>query len=331
MIKRLRLPAGDEDHMPPEGKPQPSADQIALLQWWIDAGASGDKTTAQLNPPAGLQHLLHTPAAPPIVATAAPVAPKAAAEVLPLAQQLSAELGISITPLSPTEPWLQCSARMAGTNFSDPALARLAPLAPNLRWLDLAGTGVTDTGLVCVASMRNLAKLHLERTTISDEGLARLASLTDLEYLNLYSAPISDAGLAHLKPLAKLRQLYLWQTQVSSNAARIFADQSVDQEQNKRWQDEIAALKAKLKNQGVAVDVGIPLVATNAPELKPINTQCPITDKEIDPSKTSLYEGKLVAFCCDKCKAVFEKDPKPCLPKLGLAAAPQESAKPKTP
>ena len=39
----------DEDHMPPEGKPQPTADDIALLQWWIDSGAQADKTLAELN------------------------------------------------------------------------------------------------------------------------------------------------------------------------------------------------------------------------------------------------------------------------------------------
>ena len=343
IMKRLRLPASDEDHMPPEGKPQPSADQIALLQWWIDAGAPGDKSMAQLNPPAILQHLFQTSPASaptPVPAPAAPAAPKPASEVLPLARQISEQLGIAITPLSQTEPWLQCSASMVRTNFGDTELAKLAPLALNLRWLDLGGTGVTDTGLVQIAAMKHLTKLHLERTVISDEGLVQLAGLGELEYLNLYGAPVRDEGLAHLKSLSKLRQLYLWQTKVSSNAARSFADQFVDKDQIKRWQDEIAALTAKLKNQGLAVDVGIPLISANATNstnsttaavLKPINTKCPITDKDIDPSKTSLYEGKLVAFCCDKCKAAFDKDPKACLPKLGLAASAPESNKPKAP
>jgi len=36
LVRRLKLPPASEDHMPPEGKPQPAADEIALLQWWID-------------------------------------------------------------------------------------------------------------------------------------------------------------------------------------------------------------------------------------------------------------------------------------------------------
>lgn len=42
MIKRLLLPLSHEDHMPPEGKPQPTPAEITLLQWWIDSGASDE-------------------------------------------------------------------------------------------------------------------------------------------------------------------------------------------------------------------------------------------------------------------------------------------------
>ena len=39
MAKRLRLPLDDDDHMPPDGKPQPSETEIAILQRWIETGA----------------------------------------------------------------------------------------------------------------------------------------------------------------------------------------------------------------------------------------------------------------------------------------------------
>ena len=41
--------------------------------------------------------------------------------------------------------------------------------------------------------------------------------------------------------------------------------------------------------------------------------------------KTVLYEGRLVAFCCDDCKANFEKDPKLFLSKLASAVEPAKS------
>ena len=50
--KRIHLPLDDDDHMPPAEKPQLSPAQIAILDWWLDTGASGDKTVGELNPTA---------------------------------------------------------------------------------------------------------------------------------------------------------------------------------------------------------------------------------------------------------------------------------------
>jgi len=48
--KRLALPPDDEDHMPPEAKPQPAPEQLAVLNWWLDAGAPTEKTIQELKP-----------------------------------------------------------------------------------------------------------------------------------------------------------------------------------------------------------------------------------------------------------------------------------------
>jgi len=39
LVRRLRLPIDDEEHMPPAEKPQPSEAQIEAIAAWIDAGA----------------------------------------------------------------------------------------------------------------------------------------------------------------------------------------------------------------------------------------------------------------------------------------------------
>ena len=48
LIRRLRLPADEEEHMPPSDEPQLSADQIALLERWIERGASRAATVTEL-------------------------------------------------------------------------------------------------------------------------------------------------------------------------------------------------------------------------------------------------------------------------------------------
>ncbi len=52
LLQRLLLPADSDDHMPPSGKPQLTAGEIALLKWWVKAGAPETNTLASLAPPA---------------------------------------------------------------------------------------------------------------------------------------------------------------------------------------------------------------------------------------------------------------------------------------
>ncbi len=317
LVRRLKLPATSDDHMPPEGKPQLTADDIALLEWWIDSGAPADKKLAELKPSASIKRILGarfgSPAAAVKVVQALPLD-----QVLPLATGLAEQLHIALAPLSPQEPWLQCNASIAGTNFGDAQLARLAPVAPNLRWLDLAGTGLTDAGVAQVGAMHNLARLHLERTAITDAGLAALGILPELEYLNLYGTSITDTGLERLRELPKLKQVFLWQTQVTPPAAKAFVQARTDMGQLQRWREEIQLLQAKIKDAHISVDLGTELAATPTTNAAPVNANCPVSGKPIDPTKTVLRDGVWVAFCCDNCKAKFEQDPKPFLAKLGL-------------
>lgn len=39
-LQRILLPEDDDEHMPPEGKEQMSAEETALFRWWIQEGAS---------------------------------------------------------------------------------------------------------------------------------------------------------------------------------------------------------------------------------------------------------------------------------------------------
>lgn len=40
----------NDDHMPPDGKPQPDLAEIAALQWWINCGAPADTKIGELKP-----------------------------------------------------------------------------------------------------------------------------------------------------------------------------------------------------------------------------------------------------------------------------------------
>jgi uncharacterized membrane protein/YHS domain-containing protein len=342
LIARLLLPIDDEEgeHMPPEGKPQPSPEQIALLKWWVDAGASADKTVEQLAPPANVAGLIAAALGAPAPAAVAAGGPTTrGAEPAPIDSlageiaRLTQSLNAVIEPIAIDQPWLAINASTVN-GFGDEQLAQLKPLARNVSVLNLAGTDVTDAGLATLAEMPNLQRLRLERTKVTDAGMAHLAKLEKLEYLNLYGTEITDAGLKPLQDLPVLRQVYLWRTKVAPAAAKAFADAMIDQAKIDDWKKQIAQLQAQIRAEQVEVYQGVAAasqpatapapavavaattapapttaVATNAAAVAIANTVCPVSGKPIDPTKFVDFEGKRIAFCCDNCPKEFQKDP----------------------
>ncbi len=250
MIQRAYLPLDAKEHMPPKGKPQLTDEEIALLEWWIDAGAPTDKRLAELTPPPAIAEFIATRLGVP------PAPPPDRAQMLAAAEALERKLGIVIRPLTATGPWLAANARLQFGKFGDAQLAELAPIAPVLQWLDLGETAVTDAGLVALAPMQHLRRLHLDRTAVTDAGLARLAPLAQLELLNLHATKVSDAGLASLRALPRLRSLYLWQTPVTPEAVAKFGEQQTDRRKIARWKNEIAALESRIHAEQFTANLG---------------------------------------------------------------------------
>jgi uncharacterized membrane protein len=55
LIIRMKLPADDDDHMPPEGKEQPTKEEIELLTWWVQSGASATQKLSEAQIPPALK------------------------------------------------------------------------------------------------------------------------------------------------------------------------------------------------------------------------------------------------------------------------------------
>jgi mono/diheme cytochrome c family protein len=214
IVQRIYLPPSHEDVMPPRGhRPMTPAD-AQLLAWWIDQGARGDLTLGEAE--------ISKTVAPVIEAMVGPLdrgGPAVPAGTVPSASAdaIAAVVaaGLSVEPVSADTPYLHAHATAVAGRVDDRAVAALAGIAPQVLWLNLAGTKVTDSGLATIARLPNLTRLHLQRTDVSDAGLEHLARLAHLEYLNLYGTKVTDAGLRALAGLTSLRSLYLWQTGVT--------------------------------------------------------------------------------------------------------------------
>lgn len=58
LVQRMLLPLDADGRMPPEDQDQPSSEEIALLKWWINAGAPSTQSAEDLKPTPEIQHLL---------------------------------------------------------------------------------------------------------------------------------------------------------------------------------------------------------------------------------------------------------------------------------
>lgn len=227
MIKRCLLPVEDEHHMPPKGKTQLTDEQVTLLTWWIDQGASFDKKVADLKVNDAVRPVLAAlggggPVGDGQVAAGgssgpAPISPVLTMKLPAADPKVVDELkrvNLLVLPLAKEQNQLEINAVNA-SNFSDAQAALLPKLTEQIVWLKLGDTQITDAALAQVAKLRNLQKLHLEQTKVTDAGLKQLRGLAHLEYLNLYGTAVTDAGLTELANLKSLKTVYLWQTKVT--------------------------------------------------------------------------------------------------------------------
>jgi len=181
--------------------------------------------------------------------------------------------------------------------------------------VNLANTGVTVHTFDIDALVKNLRRLHLEKTGVGDEGLASVKGLSELQYLNLYSTKVTDKGVAALGGLKKLKNVYLWQTAVTDGGAAELAK----------------ALPGLYINRGIdppakVVEIAAPTPAPAAAAAKPINAKCPLSGKDIDASKTSVYKTQTIAFCCADCKAKFDAEPDKLIAKVAEFKEPAPAA-----
>ena len=101
------------------------------------------------------------------------------------------------------------------SSVTDQQLIPLGKVAA-LSVLDLAESEVGDAGIAHLADLESLRSLDLSETQVSDQGLAALASHHELLTLEMDSTAITDGGLVHLEQLQKLRWLSLNHTAVTS-------------------------------------------------------------------------------------------------------------------
>lgn len=288
VIRRLRLPIDDEHHMPPDTKPQPTAEEIGILARWIAEGAAFDGAAAA------------APARIPPVSAPVPVLiepPRASPGALAKLEKAQ----VHVEPISKDSNllWIDFSAPAGATGDAE-AAALLEPVLPFVAELSLSRSKITDQSVKLAARMPNLARLDLRATAVTDAGVAALAGHPSLVELVMPQTKLTDGAVPHLLKIGKLRKVYLWNSGVTIQGIA----------------------KLRLGREDLVIEAGDPGEARPLEtEGKPVpakpepappastNTVCPVTGKPVDPAYQVVHRGRVIGFCCSKCPATFWADP----------------------
>jgi uncharacterized membrane protein len=311
LLTRVEFALEHEDHMPPEGKPQPSADELTALRAWIVAGAPFEghvELGVEVAPPA--PRGAEEPAPEEASAGAPAEAPKAQRPVEPPAELLLAldAAFVHHERLAPGAPTLWIDTAAIALTLDQTAFERLiVPLGPWIGELSLARAPLADDALAPIAAFPALTRLDLRATKVSAAGQARLAGHATLRELVLAQTALDDGAVTTLTSLPALARVTLWKAGLSAEAlARLRAERPTLVVQAG---DESAAVLEQEGELAFSSDRPLPGFEEIPLELRPINTKCPVSDSPVNPKYTVTHEGRVIGFCCPNCPAQFSAEP----------------------
>lgn len=220
IFKRVVLPYDHSKFMPLKGEPM-SYDEIQLMAWWINSGASFEDRLAANTVDDDMKLVLKS--LYDLDMTPRPYYEKA--EVAAVSEgtidSLQA-LGFGISPISPNSNLLDVKYK---GELDANKLQALAAIAEQITWLDLHRTGLDDDMAESLIAMPNLTRLRIQQNPLGNIIVDKLKESQHLESLNLYATQLTDEGLSAIADIKSLKRLYIWQTQVSDEAVSQLQEQ----------------------------------------------------------------------------------------------------------
>jgi hypothetical protein len=219
LYTHLILPLEDEDHMPPKGKKQLSANEIATIHRWVKMADPFAKTTIVTTAVKITETVNEEepPPPPPVEKTATVIPAKTIiiAAANPINIEAIKKLNVVVTPVQSGSNGLSLNF-VNLKNFNSTMLDQAMGLKEQVVQLKLTNQPVTDQDLQKIRQFNNLRQLQLEKTRVTDEGMDQLKSFQSLEQLNLYGTAVSDKGLEKLATCKNLKTLFLWKTNATA-------------------------------------------------------------------------------------------------------------------
>ena len=211
MLRRIHLPLEQKKHMPPQGKPQLTDEELMVLYHWIRNGAS---FTVKVN---------ELPQSDTLYQLANAIFTRQESDEFDFDE--ADESTVSklnnnnrvVYPLSLNSPGLAVNFYNKEF-FSADRLRELEPVKEQVVSLDLSSMPIKDDELASISEFKNLRRLNLNFTSVTGTGFNHLSKLKFLKQLSLAGTQVKMENLSSLEKIPQLKTVYIW------NAAIPIAD-----------------------------------------------------------------------------------------------------------
>lgn len=220
LYSRMKLPFDNDDHMPPEGKTQPTKEEIKLVGAWIDAGHPFEGSIKEV----GLAKDLFQSFIPKNQDHGHPdimIAEAAQDSILAIEKT-----DVHVDHISKSSNFLSVSC-INKHDFMDADFENFLPIRMQIAKLDLGSTQITDAIFEKLAMLPNLTILKLDNTSIAGENIELLSALMHLKTLNVTSTNFGPPHLQKLEDFQSLQKVYVFQTKLDPSGPKTLNDNRI--------------------------------------------------------------------------------------------------------
>jgi uncharacterized membrane protein len=288
LMKRIHLPAEDKDHMPPDGKPQLTDEEVAILYTWIKTGASFTNKVMEL------------PATDTLRVLAEKTLKQSADEQFDFAAADEKEIKKLNNNNRVIAPLALGSPALAVTFYNKPfyntkVLEELKSIGSNITELNLDNMPVKDEDLTIIGGFKNLRKLILNNSTITGKTLGELKNLANLKTISLSGTSVKAEQLTVLQSLPKLRHVYLWNTNVNDADAKRLEQKANNIAWFTGFKGDTVILKLTppiLQNEQTVISKPVKLLLKNY--IRGANIRYTTDGKDPDSLASPLYDSSVL-------------------------------------
>ncbi|MGK2860805.1 MAG: chitobiase/beta-hexosaminidase C-terminal domain-containing protein [Chitinophagaceae bacterium] len=209
LLRRVHLPLEAKKHMPPQGKPQLTEEELEIIMQWIRKGADFNLRVADLSPADTLRQIAGK------IFTAAEMAEYDFDEADPAEIEKLNTVNRVVTTEAIGSPALAVSFFNSNL-FQTGQLKELNKVKKQIVTLDLARMPLKEEDIKNISEFENLRRLNLSFTGISGASLQELKKLKYLKSLSLSGTQVKAKDLEQLKTFPGLKTVYTWNTPIAA-------------------------------------------------------------------------------------------------------------------